>query len=61
MADERTTAALARIDAALARIEACETRAASVDDALARKHAALRSAVEGTLGELDALIGKLER
>ena len=62
MSDDRIAKALERIDAALARIEACEIRTASAsDDSLVRRHQALRNTVEETLGELDALIMRLER
>ena len=63
MAADRSTLAIARIEAALARIEAAPAKArdAPVGDAaelasLRTRHAQLRTAVQGSLQELDQLI-----
>lgn len=65
MADQRTTLALARIDRALERIKAASSQPKAPDKpamaALVARHEALRESVSGSLADLDALIGKLER
>jgi len=59
MEADRTSRAIARIEAALARIERAQPRQGGSDaelEALRGKHARLRSAVQGSLEELDQLI-----
>lgn len=59
MEADRTSRAIARIEAALARIERAQLRQGGADtelEALRGKHARLRSAVQGSLEELDQLI-----
>jgi hypothetical protein len=66
MADERALAAIGRIERALARIEAAASRPtpppqASVTDSpefteLREAHRALRSHVEGAIGQIDRLL-----
>ena len=57
---DRCTSALARISAAASRIEAAAKRAPKGDGDLARKHEALKIAVQRTLTELDDMIGGAE-
>ena len=60
MEQDRVETALARIEAAAARIEAASARApATGNPELSRKHEQLRASVTASIGELDALIGKL--
>jgi hypothetical protein len=63
MPDERALAAIRRIEQALARIEAASSRpkpapAADSDDLrqLREVHQALRSKVEGAIGQIDRLL-----
>jgi hypothetical protein len=62
MGRERTTAALGRIERALARLEASanasRTSAPGAEDVdtLRRNHLALRTKVEGAIGEIDRLL-----
>ena len=63
MPDERALAAIRRIEQALARIEAVSSRpktapAADSDDLrqLREVHQALRSKVEGAIGQIDRLL-----
>lgn len=61
MDEDRSSRALARIEQALARIEAAARRPAPVSDdaelvALRTRHDRLRSAVQGSLQQLDQLI-----
>ena len=62
MESDRSKVAIARIDAALARIVAAPARAQANNDsaelaALRLRHERLRSAIQGSLAELDQLIG----
>ena len=57
---DRCTSALARISAAASRIEAAAKRASRGDGDLARKHEALKAAVQDTLAELDDIIGEAQ-
>lgn len=66
MGQERTTAALGRIDRALARIERAaggiEARARTgEDEELRRKHLELRARVEGAIDQIDRLLETQER
>jgi hypothetical protein len=65
MADQRMTLALARIEKALDRIDTASSQRQASDKpamaALVARHEALRESVSGSLADLDALIGKLER
>jgi hypothetical protein len=63
MSDERTNAALARIDAALRRIETAASRDQTPLDqnALADRHAALRAKTGDALQALNALIADEEK
>jgi hypothetical protein len=66
MGQERTTAALGRIERALARIEAAagglEGRAPSdPDEELRGKHQKLRDRVEGAIHDIDRLLATRER
>jgi hypothetical protein len=63
MSDERTKAALARIDAALRRIEsvAREDQIGTDQNALRDRHAALRSKTSDALRALNALIADEEK
>ena len=63
MAADRSTLAIARIEAALAQIEAAPAQVKDVSGsaaaefaALRTRHAQLRTAVQGSLQELDQLI-----
>ena len=62
MADERALAAIRRIEQALTRIEAASSRpepsAAPSDDLkdMIAAHEALRSKVEGAIGQIDRLL-----
>ena len=61
MQDERTQAALARIDEALGRIERCFAGEAQAVDELARlrdAHNLLRHRVEDAIGEIDRLLSE---
>ena len=60
MEADRSNTAIARIEAALARIEAAPVKSGGADadlTALRARHAKLRAAVQGSLHELDQLIG----
>ena len=60
MEADRSSTAIARIEAALARIEAAPVKSGDVEAelvALRARHAKLRTAVQGSLDELDQLIG----
>lgn len=64
MEQTRSSQAVARIEAALARIEkacAAPPPPSAAEDALKRRNAALELALREGLGELDALIERLER
>ncbi|GMM93842.1 hypothetical protein MTsN3n11_21440 [Qipengyuania sp. MTN3-11] len=67
MEAERISRAMGRIEAALERIErARETNAHAAASSggnpeLVARHEALRESVIATIGELDTLIGRLER
>lgn len=59
MADDRSLAAVARIERALARIEAAAAKPAQDDSELERLrevHDALRSNVEGAISQIDRLL-----
>ena len=63
MAADRSTLAIARIEAALTQIEAVPVKVSDASDgataelaALRARHAQLRTAVQGSLQELDQLI-----
>lgn len=59
MQDQRTEAALARIERALGRIEGTVAGDAGAADELARlrqAHTLLRSRVEGAIGEIDRML-----
>lgn len=66
MADQRALDAIGRIERALGRIEAASTRALSAQksdaggseelERLKGAHAALRSRVEGAVGQIDRLL-----
>jgi hypothetical protein len=62
MGRERTSAALGRIERALARIEASASASRTLlpgaedVDTLRRNHLALRTKVEGAIGEIDRLL-----
>jgi hypothetical protein len=61
MQDERTQAALARIEVALARIERSVGADAGAADELARlrdAHNLLRRRVEGAIGEIDRMLSE---
>lgn len=64
MEDQSINDAKARINAALVRIEKAAASASSNSGASAKlvaRHEAMREKVSASLGELDALIEKLER
>lgn len=68
MTEERTEAAVQRIEVALARIAQAADRAGTPAapaspsvTALVERHESLRETVAQTLGELDALLGDLEQ
>ena len=58
MADERALAAIRRIEQALTRIEAASSRPDTSDDLrdMIVVHKALRSKVEGAIGQIDRLL-----
>ena len=58
MASERIERGLQRIALASSRIETAAKRARKGDADLARKHEALKAAVQDTLAELDDMIGE---
>lgn len=58
MDGDQAKTAIARIEAALARIETAAARRQHAQADLAARHAALKSVVAETLGDLDDLIGK---
>ena len=61
MNDERLGQSVNRIGAAVARIERAYNTRGDGDAETDRRHAAMRARVEKALGELDSVIGTLER
>ena len=58
MADEPQPLPMQRIDAAIARIDAALTRRAQAQDALARRHAALKARMAEAVTALDDVIAR---